>query len=369
MVSPLSTSIGGLRLQNPLIIASGPLTSSHKVIKRLIPYKPAAIVTKTVAVRPASPPRPNIFRLSRFSLLNCEDWSERSHEYWAKEGIPRIKEYGVAVIASIVSLSERGEELGYLAGKMAEAGADAIEITCLYDPAYLPNHVKIVKSESDLPVLTKISIPELRDEYVLRTGRKLLEAGADAIVVSDTYGPCLHVDISTCEPVLGKKDGSGRISGPAIKPFTMYFTALLARELNATVISCGGISTWEDVVEAVLLGASAVEICTAILLEGTEVIGRILEGLSVYLDERGMSIWELKGKALDKIKERLSLSEQVKVGLPRVNISSCTGCGLCARSCPLGAIEIRDGKAVIGDLCEACGLCVSICPVKAVGWS
>jgi len=369
MSSLLSTSIGELELSSPVIVASGPLTSSPETVRRLIPYKPAAIVTKTIAIRPARPPKPNILRLSRFSLLNCEDWSDRSPDYWAEEGIPKIKKLGTTVIASIVSLSRKGEEMGYLARRMTEAGADAIEVTCLYDPAYLPDHLRAVRSESDLPILAKISIPELRDEYVLRIGRKIMETGVDAIVVSDTYGPCLHVDITTGEPFLGKKDGSGRLSGPAIKPFTMYFTALLARELKATVISCGGISRWEDVIEAVLLGASATEICTAILLEGIEVIGRILEGLSEYLSRRGESIRELKGKALERIKNRLQLPEPIRVGPPKIDVSSCTGCGLCAKSCPVGAIYMEKEKAFIGKSCEACGLCVSVCPAKAIGWS
>jgi len=369
MSSILNTSIGELELVNPIIVASGPLTSSPEAVKRLIKYKPAAIVTKTIAIRPASPPRPNVLRLSKFSLLNCEEWSDRNLDYWVDEGIPRIKRLGVKVIASIVSLSAKGEEMGYLAKRVTEAGADAIEMTCLYDPAYMPNHLRTVKSESDLPILAKISIPELRDEYVLGIGRKLVEVGVDAIVVSDTYGPCLHVDITTEEPFLGKRDGSGRLSGPAIRPFTMYFTALLARELKASVISCGGISTWEDVIEAVLLGASATEICTAILLEGAEVIQSMLKGLSEYLSMRGMSIKELKGRALKRIEERIHLPEPIRRGPPKVDISACTGCGLCARSCPVGSIVMKDEGAVIGKSCEACGLCVSACPVKAIGWS
>jgi len=369
MFCSLRISIGEFELPNPIIVASGPLTSSPEAVKRLTPYKPAAIVTKTIAIRSARPPRPNMFGLSKFSLLNCEDWSEKEYGYWVEEGIPKMKELGVTVIASIVSLSKRGKELASLARSVTDAGADAIELTCLYNPVYLPDQLKIVRSSSDLPIFAKISIPVLMDEYVLNIGRKLVKVGADAIVVSDTYGPCLHIDISSFEPVLGSKNGSGRLSGQAIKPFTMYFTALLARELKTSIISCGGISTWEDVIEAILLGASATEICSAILLEGPEVIGRILDGISKYLDQKGESIHKLRGRALEKIRKRTFLPKPVRTGPPVVDAQLCTACGSCVRSCPLGAIEMKEGRATIGELCRACGLCLSLCPVNAIRWS
>ena len=327
------------------------------------------MVTKTIAVRPASPPRPNMYRLSGFGLLNCEDWSEKPLSYWVEEGIPGAKKLGVKVVASVVSLSGSADEVGELAEAVSGAGADAIEVTCLYDPRDLPDQVKEAKSRSGLPTFAKVSIPVLMDEYVTEIASRLMRAGADAVVISDTYGPALHVDVKTREAVLGKADGSGRLSGPAIKPFTMYFTALVTRKLGAPVIACGGISSAEDVVEALLVGAWAVEICTVPLLKGVGVIGEIVRGLASFLESNGIqSVSEIRGAALERIKQREE-SGPLRVGPPRVSAEKCTGCGLCERVCPRGAVSVVNGKAAVDESqCTACGLCVSTCPVRALGW-
>ena len=367
----LSVRVGGLSLSNPVIVASSPLSADLESIEQLIEYGPAAIVTKTIAIKLASPPKPNIFRLSSSALLNCEDWSEKGLDYWAEEGIPGAKALGAKVIASIVSLSGGADEVGLVARRVSEAGADAVEVTCLYDPARLPEHVEEAKSSVDIPVFAKVTIPVLRDEYVLGLGSRLVGAGCDAIVVSDTYGPCLHVDIERGVPVLGSTDGSGRLSGPAIRPFTIYFTSLLSRRVRAPVIACGGISSSEDVIEALMVGASAVEFSTEILLRGRRVIREMIEGLEGYMTRKGLEdLSGIRGFALAKMEERMSAISPPRASLPMIDEGLCTGCGLCASTCPYGAIELVGGRArVYEGLCRSCGLCISTCGVGALRWT
>jgi len=243
-----------------------------------------------------------------------------------------------------------------------------VEVTCLYDPRDLPDQVREAKSRVSIPVFAKVSIPVLADEYVVEVASRLRDAGADAVVISDTYGPALYVDPETGEPFLGKADGSGRLSGPAIKPLTMYFTALVARRVGVPVVACGGISDHRDALEAILLGARAVQVCTAPLLKGVRVIRDIVEGLRRHAASRGVSISELIGSALPKLEE-LSSRGPRRVGPPRVDLERCTGCRLCELVCPRMAITVDGGKARVDESeCARCGLCVSTCPVRALGW-
>jgi len=355
----IKTSIGSLKLDNPVIVASGPLTSSLESIERVSKFKPGAVVTKTIAIKRAAPPKPDIYRESSFSILNCEEWSTKPPEYWFEEAIPKAKKK-TKVIASVVSISGEPWETVELARKAEDAGAHAIEVTCLYDPSRLPLQVREVVKSVEIPVLTKISIPKLEDEYVLKVCRELVEAGCSAIVVSDSYGPCLRIDPYSGEPVLAK--GYGRISGPAIKPFTMYFTALISSRLGAPVVSCGGISSGLDVAEAIMLGATAVELCSILLLRGIRVLEDIINEFKDFLKEKDMDLRELRGYALDK------LSKGAKGGVPTPT-EKCNGCGLCALVCPQEAIHIVNGRAVIDrSRCRICGLCASTCPIKAIRW-
>lgn len=369
MVLPnLAVKIAELNLENPIIVASGPLTSDLESIVRIAGYQPGAVVTKTIAIREAAPPSPNIYRLRDGSLLNCEEWSEKSLSYWVKciQKLRSLELSGVKIIASIVSLSGEVWEIEKILRELSTAKPDAVEVTCLYDPSKLAEHVKAAVSAIDVPVLAKISIPFLNDHYVIEVCERIINSGARAVVVGDTYGPCLHVDIETCKPVLGSKNGSGRISGPAIRPFTIYYTSLLARK-GIPVISCGGIERWEDVVEALMSGALAVEVLTALILKGADRIIELKNKVQSYLSKAGYEdIGEIVGKANYEIEQRIKGEVPHGKWKPTIDAALCTKCGLCSKLCPYHAIKVLETPIIDEERCGKCGLCLSICPAKAI---
>jgi len=368
----LSVEIAGLKLKNPIIAASGPLTRDGKTICRIAKYGIAAAVTKTICTEAARDiPVPHIIRIPN-GILNCEKWSELDLETWLNTEFKVAMKAGIPIIASVSSLRDDPDEIAETVKSIEEVGVKVFELVSSgYSPERLPEIIRKSRKVSDSLLFTKIAVEVMSRDAIVELGRKLEEAGADAISISDSYGPCLSIDIETGEPRLGKIDGSGRISGPAIKPFTVYFVSVLASSLKVPIIGVGGILSWKDVIEVMMAGAKAVQICSAFLIRGPEVAQEILRGLESFLERKGYKeIDDIVGIALNRIKERIERGIEVTEKIPIViNEGLCNGCGLCARVCPYEALTVKEGKAVWNsELCRSCGLCTTTCPQGAISF-
>jgi heterodisulfide reductase subunit A-like polyferredoxin len=139
----------------------------------------------------------------------------------------------------------------------------------------------------------------------------------------------------------------------------------LARTVDLPIIGVGGISTGVDAIEFLMVGASAVGVCTAAILRGPTVFGRIADGIATWLDQHGYtSLADVRGLAIRRWRTREFRTTHVA---PALDVEACTGCGRCETSCVYYAIHVLDGKAVISsELCYGCGLCVTRCPVRAL---
>jgi ferredoxin len=155
------------------------------------------------------------------------------------------------------------------------------------------------------------------------------------------------------------------MSGPALKPLALRCVFDLAREVDLPVVGVGGIASAVDAIEFLMVGASAVGVCTAAILRGSEIYGRIARGISDWLDARGYaSIDDVRDLAIQRWRSRQGRTDHVP---PRLSVSTCTGCGRCETSCPYRAIRVVEGKALLDrDRCYGCGLCVTRCPVMAL---
>jgi ferredoxin len=134
--------------------------------------------------------------------------------------------------------------------------------------------------------------------------------------------------------------------------------------VDVPVIGCGGISRGTDVIEMAMAGASVVQVCTAAILRGPSIFGRIAAETATWLAAHGYtSLDQVRGLALRGV-----VPEQVP-GPPVVDLDLCTGCALCVGSCGPGAFEMVEGKAILdGDRCERCGLCLTRCRPGAILW-
>ena len=319
----------------------------------------AAIVSKTISVEPAQVPRPCMADV-QIGMLNTELWSELPKEQWLAQEYAIAKSAGVPLI---VGLGYTAEQIRVLA-PLVRPFADALELSCHYignDLTPITDTVRAAKQSVDVPVFVKMSPHPNIQEIALAVEA----AGADALVMINSFGPCMGIDVETGLPLMGSETGYGWLSGRAIKALAVRCIFDAARAVKIPIFGVGGVATGKDAAELLMAGASAVQICTEAILKGPSVYGKIAGELNAFLDSHGYAaVHEIIGLSLRKMQQRSFTTEAVP---PVVEAGRCIGCGNCIRSCPYQAIQLHEKVAAIdSQACFGCGLCVSRCPVQAI---
>ena len=358
-MADLSTQIAGLRLSNPVMPAAGPPGRDGAALLACAAGGAGALVAKTISTRPARPPTPNMAEIPH-GMVNTELWSELPPEQWLETEFAVARGAGLPLI---ISLGYTPEEIAELAPRVAPF-ADAVELSTHYigeDPAPMTRAIQLAKEALKVPVLVKLS-PHGRD--MGDAARAAADAGADGIVAINSFGPVLSIDIDTAMPRLGGPNGYGWISGPALKPLAVRCVRDIARAVDLPIVGVGGVSNGRDAVEMLMAGASAVGVCTAAILRGPQIFGRIARELGEWLDEHGnKSVTEIVGLAVRKAWPADELDPPVIVD------EACNGCAICDTACAYDAIHIVDGRAALdGERCSRCGLCVTRCRLDAIRW-
>ncbi|HIE28079.1 TPA: 4Fe-4S dicluster domain-containing protein [Candidatus Poribacteria bacterium] len=356
----LSVEICGLKFKTPIMPAAGPTVRNGDSLIKVAKGGAGGLVSKTLSDVPARVPRPCLIKV-RESLMNAELWSDLSLEQWLKHELPKAKETGLPLI---VSIGYTAEDVRKIAPKVAEVGADALELSThhLSDVSTVTDAIKAAKEAVKIPVFVKVS-PNVVG--VAQFVQALEEAGADGIVAINAIGPCLAIDVENAMPMLGSPHGYGWLSGPAIKPFAVRYVAEIARAVKIPVIGSGGISTGRDAVEHIMAGALAVQVSTVAIIRGPKIYGLLADEMAKFMRAKGYnSINDFRGIALRH------LSDQPLRTTPKpveIIASRCNACGLCERYCIYEAIRIMGKVAKVDPVkCYECGLCVSVCPTRAV---
>lgn len=390
----LSVNFLGVKFENPFLLSSSPVGNCYDMCKKSFDEGWAGVVFKTIG--------PEHFLIDevspRFDMTvkegtpfigfkNMEQIAEHSLEENLAD-IRRLKaEYPTKiVVASIMGTNE--EDWTELATLVTEAGADMIEmnLSCPQmtshamgsdvgsNPELCRIYSAAVKRGSDLPVLAKMT-PNVTD--MVEVAKASLEGGADGIATINTVKSIANIDLDTKIglPVINGKSSISGYSGKAVKPIALRFMQQLrsAEGLeNLPISGIGGIETWEDAAEFILLGATTLQVTTGIMQYGYRIVEDMKNGLMHYMDEQGVdSIEELVGLANRNIIPAEELDRDYIV-YPKIDLDKCIGCGRCYISCYDGAHQAIEWDSetrlpsVNKDKCVGCHLCALVCPVGAI---
>jgi len=392
-MTSLEVRIKDIVFENPFILASAPPTARIESIEEAFSLGWAGVVLKTIVpdsleMRDVSP-RFHALRSAKKDVIGFENFellSRKSQQYW-KDGICALKKKfpSKIVIASIMAPVDK-QSWQNLVLDLEQSPLDAFELnfSCPHglpekkmgmaigtDAATSAVITKWVKEVAKAPVFVKLS-PNVTD--IKEIAEAIENAGADGFAVINTVQCLIGVDLDTLSPLpnVGGYSAFGGYSGRSIKPIGLRCTAQVGEVSSLPILGTGGISSWEDAVEYIALGADAVQICTEVMLNGYGVIKKMLGGLENYLNSKNLSsLCQIRRKALQKLVNHENLERRHKK-TPVIDESLCAGCQKCFMVCNESgyqAIELVSSNArpvVNKEKCDGCGLCGIVCPKEAI---
>jgi dihydroorotate dehydrogenase (NAD+) catalytic subunit len=290
----LEVDLCGIKLRNPLILASGVLGSSSSSLNE-IAKEAGAVVTKSVSIEGREGYRNPTVLNWRCGLLNAVGLASPPAVKFAEE----LRSFNRASPLIVSLYGKNPEDFSALTEIFPMADAFELNLSCPHvrgagmeigkDPELSCEIVKAVKGLTEKPVIAKLSAMH---DYV-NLAKALEKAGADAVAISNTL-PGMRIDINSGRPVLSNV--SGGVSGPAIKPIALKCVFDLYKVLKIPVIGCGGITNFEDVLEFIMAGAKAVQIGSAVYFS-KNIFFSLKESLMAFCRAKNCEISDLVGIA------------------------------------------------------------------------
>jgi dihydropyrimidine dehydrogenase (NAD+) subunit PreA len=407
----LTSNCAGIVSPNPFWLASAPPANSGDQVQRAFDHGWGGAVWKTLGT-----PIQNVS--SRFGAVhyksakaigfnNIELITDRPLEVNFREIYETKKKYPKhAVIVSL--MVETREEWRDIIRRSIDAGADGLELNfgCPHgmcergmgsavgqEPTVNERITSWAVEFSTIPVLVKLT-PNVAD--ITPHGLAAKRGGAHGVSLINTIKSIIGVDIDRFvpEPRVRGLSTNGGYCGPAVKPIALHMVASLARnpDFGIPVSGIGGVSTWRDAVEFLLLGSSSVQVCTEVMLRGYRIVEDLIEGLEGYMSDHGFeTMGDVVGRAVPQFSEWGDLDLNYET-VAKIDPTTCIGCYDCIVACHDGAHQCihpadwhgwgasppapptsgdasrppRDGSRVpIVDEseCVGCNLCQIVCPV------
>jgi len=393
-MADLTTNFLGIRSVNPFWLASAPPTDKEYNVRRAFEAGWGGVVWKTLGSD--GPPIVNvngarygaIWGADRrlLGLNNIELITDRPLQTNLEE-IARLKK-DFPDRAIIVSLMVPCEEPAWkeVLDRVSETGADGVELNfgCPHGMAergmgaavgQVPEYIEMVtrwcKEHYDKPVIVKLT-PNITD--IRFAARAANQGGADAVSLINTISSITSVNLDTMspEPSIDGKGTHGGYCGPAVKPIALRMVSEIATDEETSklpISAIGGVTTWRDATEYMVMGAGNVQVCTAAMTYGFKIVQEMITGLSDWMDSKGYnSTSDFIGQAVPNVTEwqYLNLNYVEKAVIDQ---DLCIKCGRCYAACEdtsHQAILMKEGRVfeVDNSECVACNLCVNVCPVE-----
>jgi dihydropyrimidine dehydrogenase (NAD+) subunit PreA len=316
-MSNLQTTILGMTFPNPFILASGPPTAKGAMVIEAFKAGWGGAVLKTIGMVPTDPPSPRVHAMRsgkvKWGFLDIELISEMTVDQWGDQ-IDMIRDAFPhrPIIASIMG-EDNPDSWQEVVRRIEPHGVNAFEMNAScpnfaageergsklgQDPESLGQAVSWVRDATTLPVIVKLT-PNVTDIRPL--AQASIDAGADAFCAGNSLSGIGGIDLESFSP-LPSVDGIGIVGGyggPGLRPVMLRITGELAQSTPLHIFGCGGISKWQDAVEYLAFGASAVQICTSVMWEGLQILQKLTGGLAKYLEKMKFdSLKQIQGKAL-----------------------------------------------------------------------
>jgi dihydropyrimidine dehydrogenase (NAD+) subunit PreA len=415
-MADLRINFAGIRSPNPFWLASAPPTNSGAQVHRAFEAGWGGAVWKTIGAPVLNVSnRYGAWHYGNQKMLainNVELISDRPIDVNLQE-ISEVKrawpDRAVVVSAMVESKPEAWHDV---IRRIQDTGADGIELNygCPHGmsergmgsavgqvPEYCEQITGWVMEVAKIPVIVKLT-PNISD--IVMPARAAVAARANALSLINTVNSIIGVDLDTLEitPNIAGRGGHGGYAGPAVKPIALNMLAALGRDSivagsKLPISGMGGISTWRDAAEFLLLGASSLQVCTAVMHYGFRIVEDLCDGLSNWMDEKGFAtIPDVVGRSLDRVSDFKDFDLAFKA-IARIDQQKCIRCDLCYVACndtahqcidlvdrhgsivPPGAYDVRsNGKAdavgtrpsvvVREEDCVGCRLCYNVCPVE-----
>jgi dihydropyrimidine dehydrogenase (NAD+) subunit PreA len=404
-MADLSIDFCGIRSPNPFWLASAPPTNTSYQVNKAFEQGWGGAVWKTIGA-------PVLNVASRYggfeyngqkliAINNVELISDRPLDVNLKE-IREVKELwperAIIVSAMVESKPEAWHDI---VRRIEDTGADGIELNygCPHGmsergmgsavgqvPEYCSMITEWVTSVAQIPVIVKLT-PNVSD--IVPPARAAVKGKADAISLINTINSIIGVDLDSFQlkPNIGGKGSHGGYAGPAVKPIALHLLSAVASDeevqrAGLPISGMGGIQTWRDAAEFMLLGATSLQVCTAVMHYGFRIIEDLTDGLNNWLDEKGIaSAREIIGASVPRIADFGDFDLAYKT-VARIDPGLCINCNLCYVACDEGAHQcidlLVDGVKVdpatyVGGVkpqpvvreedCVGCNLCSLVCPV------
>ncbi len=296
----LSVTIGNIQLKNPVLVASGTFGFGEEYENFFDINQLGAILTKGISLKPmiGNPP-PRIFE-TEGGIINSIGLQNPGFQNFINNKLPYYKKIKTHLIINFfgntqreyIDLAKRFDEVPGISGLEMNISCPNIKRGGMVfgsDPKMAYQLVREVRKATQLTLIVKLS-PNVTDIGLIAKGVE--EGGADAVSLINTFR-AMAVNIYSRKPELGNVVGG--LSGPAIKPIALRMVWEVSRRVKIPVIGIGGIMKAEDAIEFILVGASAIQIGTANLIDPRTGI-RIIQGIKKYLIQNKIkSIRKLTG--------------------------------------------------------------------------
>jgi dihydropyrimidine dehydrogenase (NAD+) subunit PreA len=396
-MADLKIEFAGIRSPNPFWLASAPPTNSGRQIHRAFEAGWGGAVWKTIGA-----PVLNVSNRygawhyggqKMLAINNVELISDRPLEVNLREMAEVKRAWPDRAVIASAMVESKPEAWRDIVRRIEDTGVDGIELNygCPHGmsergmgsavgqvPEYCEQITGWVKNSCRIPVMVKLT-PNITN--IVYPARAAVAAKADAISLINTLNSIIGVDLDTLEvtPSIGKKSGHGGFAGPAVKPIALHMLSAVATDeavagARIPISGMGGISNWQDAAEFLLLGASSLQVCTAVMHYGFRVIEDLCDGLSNWMDAKGFkTVAEIVGKSLPQISDFANLNLSFSA-VARIDASKCIKCNLCYVACndaahqcidlTAGASGERPQPRVREVDCVGCRLCYNVCPVE-----